>query len=85
MSPLRMYFVGRGGTLSRAFRLEAISALRASMVVLCAKIDYLSKAVPSLFGPFYSEFVLQHHHNVRHRRCSEVRLKAECYNLRRSV
>jgi hypothetical protein len=52
MSPLRMYFVGRGGTFSRAFRLEAISALRASMVVMCAKIDYLIRAGPSLFTPF---------------------------------
>ena len=33
MSPLRMYLLGRDGALSRALRLEAISALRASMVV----------------------------------------------------
>lgn len=82
MSPLRMYFVVRGATLSRAFRLEAISALRASMVVQCAKIDYLSRAagIPSLFAPFYPQLSLsQHHQNVRHRRRSEVR---ECHNLR---
>ena len=83
MSPLRMYFVGRGGTLSRAFRLEAISALRASMmVVLCAKIYYLSRVVPSLFASFYSELLLQHHHNVRRRRRSEVRPRQKVTVLR---
>ena len=72
MSPLRMYLLGRGGTLSRALRLEAISALRASMIVWAVKRDYLSKKLRKLFAPFIP---LQHHHNVRRRRCSEVRSK----------
>jgi len=66
MSPLRMYLLGRDGAFSRALRLEAISALRASMG--WAKKAYLSKVV---LTPFYSDSVLQHHHNVRRRHRSE--------------
>jgi hypothetical protein len=77
MSPLRMYLFERDVPLSRALRLEAISALRASMDCVSSGSamgeERLSKPWQSLFAPFYSGGVLQHHHNVRHRSCSEVR------------
>jgi hypothetical protein len=42
MSPLRMYLFGRDGPFSKALRLEAISALRASIESRRGELDYLS-------------------------------------------
>jgi hypothetical protein len=51
MSPLRMYLFGRDGPLSKALRLEAISALRASILFEKWRRDYLSSV---RWSPFYS-------------------------------